>query len=144
MTCEGIDHLEGVPDFVHRTFGTHPYLHGLMLSQPTDPYDRSLLPTILPEPNRLRTVLRKVIDRAFALGIPVSGLDGPCGPPLCAFGADRRITTLTPITEELDGRAYLPACAGCAVRDACFGVRIADVELYGDACALPLASVPSA
>lgn len=144
MTREGIDHLERMPDFVHETFGPHPYLYGLMLSQPTDPYDRSLLPTILPEPNRLRTVLRKVIDRAFALGIPVSGLDGPCGPPLCAFGADRRITALAPISEQLDGRAYLPACDGCAVRQACFGVRIADVELYGDSCALPLAAAPSA
>jgi MoaA/NifB/PqqE/SkfB family radical SAM enzyme len=144
MTREGIEHLEGVPDFVHETFGTHPYLHGLMLSQPTDPYDRSLLPSILPEPDRLRTVLRQVIDRAFALGIKVSGLDGPCGPPLCTFGADRRITPLTPISEHLDGRTYLPACEACAVRSACFGVRIADAELYGDACALPLASVPSA
>jgi hypothetical protein len=144
MTREGIEHLEGVPDFVHEAFGNHPYLHGLMLSQPTDPYDRSLLPTILPEPDRLRAVLRTVIDRAFALGIPVSGLDGPCGPPLCSFGADRRITALTPISELLDGRAYLAACDGCAVRSSCFGVRIADVELYGDACALPLQSVPSA
>jgi MoaA/NifB/PqqE/SkfB family radical SAM enzyme len=143
MTREGIDHLEGVPDFVHEAFGPHPSLHGLMLSQPTDPYDRSLLPSILPEPARLRAVLRKVIDRAFALGIPVSGLDGPCGPPLCAFGADRRIAALTPIREQLDGRAYLPACEGCAVRSACFGVRIADVELYGDACALPLAVPPA-
>jgi hypothetical protein len=142
MTREGIDHLEGVPDFIHTSFGRHPCLHGLMLSQPTDPFDRSLLPSILPEPDRLRAVLRKVIDRAFALGIEVSGLDGPCGPPLCAFGADRRITALTPIPERLDGRAYLPACDACAVRRACFGVRVADVELYGDACALPLASPP--
>jgi MoaA/NifB/PqqE/SkfB family radical SAM enzyme len=144
MTREGIEHLEGVPDFVHDTFGPHPSLHGLMLSQPTDPFDRSLLPSILPEPERLRAVLRRVIDRAFALGIPVSGLDGPCGPPLCAFGADRRITSLAAIPERLDGRTYLPACDGCAVRAACFGVRIGDVEMYGDACALPLAAVPAA
>ncbi len=143
MTREGIDHLEGVPDFIHATFGAHPFLHGLMLSQPTDPYDRALLPSILPEPGRLRTVLRAVIDRAFALGIPVSGLDGPCGPPLCAFGADRRITALTPISEHLDGRTYLAACEHCAVRAACFGVRVADVQLYGEACASPLASTPS-
>ena len=144
MTREGIEHLEGVPDFVHATFGADPCLRGLMLSQPTDPYDRALLPAILPEPDRLRAVLRRVIDRAFALGIRVSGLDGPCGPPLCAFGADRRITALVPVPERLDGRTYLPACAACAVRSACFGVRIADVELYGDACALPLASPPPA
>jgi pyruvate-formate lyase-activating enzyme len=143
MTREGIDHLEGVPDFIHQALGAHPALQGVMLSQPTDPYDRSLLPSISPEPDRLRAVLRKVIDRAFALGIRISGLDGQCGPPLCSFGADRRITALTPIRERLDGRAYLPACEGCAVRSACYGVRIADVNLYGDACALPFTSVPS-
>ena len=144
MTREGIEHLEHVPTFVHETFGDHPNLQGLMLSQPTDPYDRALLPEILPEPDRLRAVLRTVIDRAFALGIAVSGLDGPCGPPLCAFGADPRITALTPIPEQLSGRTYLAACAECAVRDACFGVRVADVELYGDACAQPLAARPVA
>ncbi len=143
MTREGIDHLDGVPDFLHREFGDQPLAHGLMLSQPTDPWDRTLLPTIVPEPERLRAVLSKTIDRAFSLGIEVSGLDGPCGPPLCAFGADRRITKLEPIPEQLDGRTYLAACDDCAVRSACFGVRIADVELYGDACASPLAEVPA-
>jgi len=142
MTREGLDHLEGVPDFVHATFGAHRYLQGLMLSQPCDPWDPSLLPTVVPEPERLRTVLRAVIDRAFALGVPVTGLDGPCGPPLCTFGADRRITALTPIPETIDGRTYLPACDDCAVRHACFGVRASDVVLYGDACARPLAAIP--
>jgi len=140
MTREGLDHLEAVPDFVHDTFGDDPSLFGLMLSQPTDPYDRALLSEIVPEPDRLRSVLRRVIDRAFDLGLKVSGLSGPCGPPLCAFGADRRITNLAPVPEQLDGRAYLPACDGCGVRHACFGVRIADVELYGAACVSPIAA----
>jgi hypothetical protein len=96
------------------------------------------------DPVRLRRVLPVVIERAFAVGLVVRGLDGPCGPPLCAFGADPRITGLTPIPEQLDGRTYLAACADCAVRDACFGVRVADVELYGDACAQPLAARPAA
>jgi hypothetical protein len=143
MTREGIEHLEGLPDFVHAEFGPHPYLQGLMLSQPTDPYDRSLLPTIIPEPERLRAVLRVVIDHAFALGVRVTGLDGPCGPPLCAFGADRRITDLTPVREALQGRTYLSACAQCAVRSACFGARVADVEMYGDACVQPFAEPPA-
>lgn len=138
MTGEGIEHLEGLPDFIASTFGAHPYLRGLMLSQPTDPFDPALLPAIAPQPRRLREVLAKVIDRAFALGVPVSGLDGPCGPPLCAFAADRRITALRPISESLDGRTYLPACASCGVRHACFGVRIADAKLYGDECVQPL------
>lgn len=143
MTREGLDHLEGVPDFIHAEFGNHPGLRGLMLSQPTDSWDRSLLPRIIPEPDRLRRVLRVVLDRAFALGLPVRGLDGPCGPPLCAFGADRRITDLAPIPERLDGRAYLPACDACAVRPACYGARIADVDMYGAACVSPLAAPPA-
>jgi pyruvate-formate lyase-activating enzyme len=142
MTRQGIEHLEGVPDFVHAEFCSHPALQGLMLSQPCDPFDPALLPSIVPDPNHLRTALRAVIDRAFALGVPVSGLDGPCGPQLCAFGADRRITALAPISEHLEGRMYLPACDGCAVRRACFGVRAADVDLYGDECVRPLAAVP--
>lgn len=144
LTREGIDHLEGVPDFVHESFGASPYLEALMFSQPCDPFDPALAPAVIPEPDRLRAVLRKVIDRAFALGLPIRGLDGPCGPPLCAFGADRRLAALTPIPEMLDGRTYLPACDGCAVRRACFGVRTADAKLYGDACVLPLVSEPAA
>ncbi len=143
MTREGIDHLEGVPAFIHAEFGGHPALRGLMLSQPTDPFDPALLRSIVPEPPRLRSILPAVIDRAVALGIAVSGLDGPCGPPLCAFGADRRVTALAPIAERLAGRMYLAACAECAVRDACYGVRAADVALYGDACVQPLATPPA-
>jgi sulfatase maturation enzyme AslB (radical SAM superfamily) len=144
MTREGIAHLGGVPDFVHSQYGNHPLLQGLMLSQPSDPYDRSLLSAIIPDPAQIRAVLPAVIDRAFALGLPVRGLDGPCGPPLCAFAADRRITDLAPISEEIAGRTYLPACAACAVRHACFGVRVADAEMYGDACVRPLTSAPAA
>ncbi len=139
MTREGIDHLQGVPEFLMSNFGEYPSGRSLMLSQPTDPWDRTLLPTIIPEPERLRTVLASVIDQAFDIGVEVSGLDGPCGPPLCAFGADKRITKLTPISEEIEGRTYLAACEKCSVRKSCFGVRVADVELYGEACAKPIA-----
>ena len=98
----------------------------------------------MPDPVRLRAVLRRTIERAFALGIAVRGLDGPCGPPLCAFGADPRIASLKPVPEQLDGRVHIAACDRCAVRDACFGIRIADYEIYGAACAAPLASSPAA
>jgi pyruvate-formate lyase-activating enzyme len=144
MTAEGLEHLEQVPEFVHRTFGSDPHLQALMFSQPCDPFDTALLPAIVPDPARLRLTLRRALDRAFALGVPVAGLDGPCGPPLCAFGADRRITSLTPVPESIDGRVYLDPCRRCAVRHACFGVRAADAALYGAACVAPFASVPPA
>jgi hypothetical protein len=142
MTNEGLDHLGGLPDFIHENFGAHPLLQGVMLSLPTDSFDRDLIPTIIPDPVKLRRILRPTIDRAFALGIRVRGLDGPCGPPLCAFGADPRIASLEPLPESLDFRTYLPACDRCAVRHACFGVRDVQVALYGDACVEPLVAAP--
>ncbi len=142
LTREGLDHVEDLPEFIDREFDDRGNLCGLMLSQPSDPFDPSLLPAIVPEPARLRAVLCKVIDRAFDLGVAVSGLDGPCGPPLCAFGADPRIADLSPIGELLSGRTYLPACEGCAVRAACYGPRIADDDLYGDSCVEPLVEAP--
>lgn len=144
MSQEGLAHLAGLPDFIHREFGRHGnLLRKLMLSYPTDPFDQSLIPAIVPEPAALRRALRQTLDRAFALGLVPEGLDGPCGPPLCAFGADPRVTSLAPIPEALPFRQYLPACTGCAVRSACFGCRTADVALYGSACAEPLAAPPA-
>jgi len=144
MTGEGLDHLAGLPDFLHAEFSRHGAPLRLMLSYPTEPYDPSLFAGILPEPVRLRRVLRAALDRCFALGVQVDGLDGPCGPPLCAHGADRRVVTLDVVREALPFRRYLPACEGCAVRGACFGVRTHDVSLYGDLCASPIARAPEA
>jgi hypothetical protein len=145
MTQEGLAHLAGLPDFIHAEFGRHGnLLRKLMLSYPTDPYEQALIPAIVPEPATLRRVLAQTLERAFAVGLVPEGLDGPCGPPLCAFGADARVTSLAPIPEALPFRQYLAACAGCAVRDACFGCRTADVALYGAACAEPLARRPDA
>ena len=142
MTAEGIDHLSSLPDFIRDTFGKHPRLLSLMISQPTEPFDRSLLPSIVPDPSRVRTVLRVVIERAIALGMVVRGLDGPCGPPLCAFGADRRVISGKPIPGPVDFRRKLPACDRCAARSACFGVRHLDVERFGEACVSPMDTWP--
>ena len=142
MTQEGLDHLEALPDFIHASFGAHRLLRGLMLSVPADPFEQALSPAIVPDPTLLRAVLPRVIDRALALGIRVTGLDGPCGPQLCAFSADPRVTSLAPISEPLDFRVHLPGCDRCAVRAACFGVRRAQAERHGDACIAPLATAP--
>lgn len=144
MTGEGLDHLEGLPGFLHAEFARHGAPLRLMLSYPTEPYDDALLAGILPEPVKLRRVLRATIARCFELGVRVDGLDGPCGPPLCAHGADPRVVTLDVAREPLPFRRYLPVCEGCAVRRACFGVRTHDVSLYGDACAAPVAAGPKA
>lgn len=144
MTADGLENLGALPDFVHAAFGRHPRLSSLMISYPTEPFDRSLMASIVPEPARLRAALAHAIDRAVALGIPVRGLDGPCGPPLCAFGADRRVTALRPVPGPVDFRVHLPLCDRCVVKPACFGVRHVDVQRFGDTCVLPIEAEPSA
>jgi uncharacterized Fe-S cluster-containing radical SAM superfamily protein len=143
MTRDGLESVGDLPDFIHDTFGQHPKLRGLMLSQPAQPYDLALLPSILPEPARVRTVLRRTIDRAFAVGLRLIGLEGAGGPPLCAFGADPRLVSLRPVTERLTERVWLTACDQCVVRHACFGVRIGDVKAFGDACVEPILTPPT-
>lgn len=143
MTAEGIEHLSSLPDFIHDTFGKHPLLSSLMISQPTEPFERALLPKIVPDPVRVREALRATIDRAVELGIAVRGLDGPCGPPLCVFGADRRVISGKAISGSVDFRRYVPACDRCAVRSACFGVRHVEVELFGEGCVEPIEQWPT-
>lgn len=139
MTKASLATLGRLPDFIHDAFGGHPGLRSLMISYPTDPFDRGLVPDLMPDLLALRAPLAEAIERAHALGIELHGLDGPCGPPLCAFGADRRVTTLRPVPAPLDFRVHVPACEGCAVKTACFGVRRADAESHGDACVSPIA-----
>lgn len=144
MTQEGLAELSALPDFVAAEFGAwRERLLGLMFSYPTQPWDPKLQRLISPDPTLLRAELRRAIDRALALGLAPHGLDGPCGPQLCAFGADPRVASLRPIPEPVDFRRKLPACDACAVRHACFGVRDADVALYGDACVAPVVSSAS-
>jgi hypothetical protein len=97
MTAEGIDHLGALPDFIHTAFGRHPLLASLMISYPTEPFERSLMAAIAPEPARLRTA------------------PGP-----------------------VDFRVHPEPCSRCAVKPACFGVRVAEFERFGDACVMPI------
>jgi uncharacterized Fe-S cluster-containing radical SAM superfamily protein len=139
ITQEVLEHLARLPDFIHDTFGAHRRLESLMLSLPADPFDRALLPDLIPDPVRLRAILGPTIDRALQLGISVRGLDGPCGPQLCAYGADPRVARLSPVGhDDLEFRGQIKACEGCVVREACRGPRHVQVERYGDACVAPI------
>ena len=138
LTAEGLDELPGLPSFIRDSFGTDPMIQGLMLSYPTMPFDRALLPTVLPNPSRLRAALPRTIENALAVGVAVSGLDGPCGPPLCAFGADSRVRAGEIVGGRVPFRRYLPACMQCCVRAQCYGPRDADIEAFGDACVQPI------
>ena len=142
-TEASLSSLVDLPELIARRFGASPHLRGLTVSLPTASYDLSLLPQIIPDPRRLRAVLPEMIERAVALGVRLDGLDDPCGPPLCAFGADPRVASLEPVPAHVNFRHHLPACDACAVKDACFGLRPEQIERYGDACAAPLAVRPA-
>lgn len=135
MTAEGLDALPGLPDFIHEHFGS---ILGLAVSFPATPFERSLLDAIVPDPDRMRAALRRLIPRALDLGLSLSGIDGPCGVPLCAFGADPRVADLSTRVPPVPFRRHLPGCDRCAVRTACYGVREADADRFGDRCIQPI------
>ncbi|MEM7155590.1 MAG: radical SAM protein [Myxococcota bacterium] len=145
MTSAGLERLPELPDLIAREFG-HRGISGLMLSYPTEPYEKQLLQDMLPEPHQLRSALRETVERAVAVGLELDGLDGPCGPALCAFGADPRVVSLRPIPGPLPRhfRVKLPSCDDCRVADACFGVRPEEHARYGDAVVEPLGTRPTA
>lgn len=138
ITAQTIDALPSLPDFIRAEFAAAPSFRGLMLSLPQTPFDESLDRELRASPESIHAALGRVIARAAEHGIALDGLDGPCGPPLCAFDADRRVTALTPVPHAVDFRGYLPACDGCSVRAACFGVHRSDLDVFGERCARPL------
>lgn len=142
MVAEGLAGLPELPAFLDRELSGYRREIRLMFSYPTDAFDPKATAAMRPDPDALRVALRAAVDRAIALGIVLDGIDGPCGPPLCAHGADRRIVALQPV-EPLSFRTFVAACEGCAVRHACPGVRAGDVATFGERVARPIASVPA-
>lgn len=144
MTAEGLASLPRLPDYVHRELARYGKRIQLMLSYPSDAWDATLVPQIRPDPAALRVALKSTVDRAVALGIELDGLDGPCGPPLCAHGADRRVLELKETREPISFRTFAPGCGRCAVRRACPGVRTGDLEAFGERAIEPIAAWPAA
>jgi hypothetical protein len=142
MTARGLRTFDGLPDFIVERFGRPPTLRGLTISYPTTPFDAKLESEIVPDPDELRRVLRRTISRAIALEIELSGLDGPCGPALCGFGADGRVFR-PQRRAPVDFRLKLPECEGCAVTEYCLGVRRSDAERFGARSVAPLGAVPA-
>jgi MoaA/NifB/PqqE/SkfB family radical SAM enzyme len=138
MTAQSVGALEKLPGFVRETFGAHRSLKGLMISYPTEPYERGLETAAAPRPELLRAALRATLEAAHQARLDIHGLEGPCGPPLCAHGADRRFVPVTPVPETVPFRVYLEACDRCTVRASCFGVRRTDYQRYGERCAEPI------
>ncbi|HEY3497420.1 MAG TPA: radical SAM protein [Polyangiaceae bacterium] len=135
LSAEGLESMPGLPDFVATTFG--PRIQSLMISFPSDPFERELAARIVPDPASLRRVLPAVVTRARALGLSLEGLNGPCGPPVCALGSPLPLT-LAPVQGGVDFRVHLPPCDGCGARPLCFGIPRGQAERFGNACAAPL------
>jgi hypothetical protein len=137
MTSASIGTLAELPAALRATLGPRRRLSALVVSDPVEPYDVGAHASLLPHPCRVREVLPLLIDAAERAGIGALSLGGPCGPPLCAHGADPRVTDLAP-KPAVGFRVHPPACSRCAVRDACFGVRETALRLFGEACTAPI------
>ena len=138
VTAVTVDTLPALVELAHERFSPSPSFEGLMISLPQTPFDESLDAALRASPEATRAALARTIERAMTLGVRLDGLAGPCGPPLCAFGADPRVTDLRPIPETVDFRTYLPACDACSVRRSCFGAHRSDVEVFGERCAVAI------
>jgi hypothetical protein len=74
------------------------------------------------------------LARARAAGVDVYGFDSMCGLPLCLVPEGERegFSTL-PVADDAGGGEFVKgtACAGCAERHRCYGVRRGYADLYG-------------
>lgn len=137
VTRDTAAHLPDLPAFLRRTFGRSGWLGGVSVSVPVLPYEYTLTPAILAEPESVREALARTIDAAEEHGVLIFGIDGPCGPPLCAFGADRRVTDLSP-KAPVSFRTHVAECEGCRVRESCHGVQPDEYNLFGPRAVAPI------
>jgi len=121
-------------DFVRLLAGRWPRAElGLSLVAPSSdlvPRDRELIP-------RYRDVIpamEAAVREAAARGITFGGFASMCGVPLCLVSTETQADIMAEIPEGFDRGAFIhpPACAGCALRTRCYGVRRGYLELYGD------------
>ncbi len=138
LTRQGLEQLPGLPSFVDKEIAEPARFSALMISYPSAPFDAALQGSVVPEPESLRRSLRATIDNALALGFRLEGLDGPCGPPLCSFDADPRVTALRPSSGTVPFRRHVAACQDCAVRGSCLGVHEGQLRIHGEAAITPI------
>jgi len=97
MTPRTLPTLHAWPGFAASHFGGTSLLRQIIFSIPCKPFDTALAADVVPDPYEVMAVLPGVIEEALRYGLPVNGLEMPCGPPMCAFGADARVATLAPL-----------------------------------------------
>ena len=137
VTRDTVARLPELPGFLRRTFGKSGWLGGVSVSVPVLPFEYALTRAIIAEPEDVRASLARTIDAAEQHGVLIFGIDGPCGPPLCAFGADRRVTDLSP-KAPVSFRTHVAECEECRVRRSCHGVQSDEYELFGPRAIAPI------
>lgn len=130
--------LPDLPRFLRERFASSGWFGGVSISTPVLPYEHALAPSILADPDDVRVSLARTIDEAERHHVRIFGLDGPCGPPLCAFGADPRVTERTP-KPPVSFRVHVEECNECSVRTACHGVQRDDYLRFGPRAVSPVA-----
>lgn len=134
LTRQALPTLPRLPDFVARSFGTRPRV---TLSYPVHPFQHDDLAAVLPTLAELRATVPPTLARSRALGLDLGGVDGPCGPPLCALETGPVPAPRPPIPSPVPDRTWLPACEACLARPSCFGVTRTAAELFGASAVLP-------
>ena len=139
LTRRSVPGLDAMPDFLAQLAGPRLQRVSWTVSMPSQPFAQ------LPDddlaqvsPLTVRATLASTIAAARRVGLRMQGSEGPCGPPLCAFGGDPWVVDRSRRVDPVDFRTFLPACDACALRPACLGVRREDVLRWGDAAVAPL------
>lgn len=94
------------------------------------PQDREMVPRyseVMPE-------LAEALDEARRLGVDVRGFESMCGIPLCLVPESARPEVVAVVPDGYDRGEFHhgAACAGCALRGRCYGLRTSYLTLYGD------------
>ncbi|UJR84366.1 radical SAM protein [Sandaracinus amylolyticus] len=137
VTADTFETLPELPEFISRTFGTRGRFGGVSISVPVPAFDHEVARKVVATPEQVRSALSATIEQAEKHGVLLFGLDGPCGPPLCAFGADRRVTDLSP-KGPVSFRIYVDECQRCSVRGSCHGVQREEYALFGPRAVAPI------
>lgn len=129
--------LPALPAFIREHFAGSGWFGGVSISAPVLSFDYTLAPSLTADPDDVRQALRATLDAAERHRVRIFGIDGPCGPPLCAFGADRRATDLSP-KPAVSFRIHVPECERCRVRSSCYGVQRDDYDRFGARAVAPI------
>ena len=89
---------------------------------------------LIPRYTDVADELSRAIERADELGVVLRGFDSMCGMPLCLVPADHQ--RFFALAEAPDGYGrgevfFAEACAECALRGRCFGLRQGYAALHG-------------